>query len=147
MNNGVSYSPDRPIVYRFYEHVKFALKKDIPEHGKNLLEKVGDIGLWPIENLPNKIWPLVKDPRIVTVALTALALSAVSFAFYPLGTVNFFTRLMGILPWPTKEEFKFAAYLAIVSQIVSAALRAEGRFCNTELREKWYRMEFNSNRI
>ncbi len=82
MNANVAYSGDRNLVYRIRDHAYLGLSKNIQAHEKNLLEKVGDVGLWPLENLPRITWNMVSDPKVITLATTALVMLADSFLFY-----------------------------------------------------------------
>ena len=63
--NNMQYNPQDNIVYHFYQHVRFGLNNDIPRfnQSKNFVEKLGDLGLWTLENFPGKAWRLMKEPR------------------------------------------------------------------------------------
>lgn len=120
---------------RFVYHAIYGIKSlsetDHHQADKNFIEKMGDAGLWFIEKFPGKMGRVVKDPRIVTLALTALALYGNSYLFYPEKTMEltarYLMRLMFHIPdWAPK----FACYISINGLIISLALRAEGRFIN-----------------
>lgn len=135
------YHADNHLFARFGYHVVLGLKKDLGdrmEHPKKWLEKVGDAGLWIVEELPCKIWKGMKDPRVVTVALTALALLAASFLFYPSTTWLAAKAAIAILPVPPFWAVKFSAYILTVSLILSSACRALGRFTNERLMNRFY---------
>ncbi len=91
-----------------------------------------------MENVPGKMWKIVKEPRVMNIAIAALAMTSVSLAFYPAQTKNVFTDIAKAIPMPTREQVKFAAYLTIMAHIASFALRAEGRFSNYNLMQAWY---------
>jgi hypothetical protein len=134
------YNAGDNIFYHFYQHTVFGLAHDIPRfgHGKNWVETLGDVGLWPIENFPGKVWSLMKEPRWVTFVLAQIALAGTSYLFYPKESLFYANVAISKLPLPSRETAKFAVYLTIVAHIVSAALRAYGRFRNDELMDDWY---------
>jgi len=141
LNIPFQYARDDFLPVRFLNHAVLSLKTDLGARDdcpKNLAEKIGDIGLWIIEEFPLKIWAVVQDPKVVTVALTALALVAVSFAFYPAISLAFCKAAVAALPLPPLWAVKFGAYLATCAVIIAAALRAEGRFWNDALMAKFY---------
>lgn len=142
MSNDVKFSgEDAWIGFRFIDHAKLALNSTIQKHEKNWAEKVGDIGLWPSENLPQKAWKLMKEPRWINFVFTTLALVGVTYAFYPQATIEAAKRLARAIPLPTVEQVKFGAYVTCIHHILSAAFRAEGRFSNTDLMNKFYKNE------
>lgn len=124
---------------RFVNHFLLGVKEDIGPHNKNILEKVGDAGLWMIEKFPGKVWEKMKDPKVVTIALTALALVATSFAFYPAATFLAFKGALALLPTIPFWAIRFSAYIFTVGVIISTALRAEGRFSNSALMNEFYK--------
>jgi len=136
--NNVSYTANSTIVWRFYEHAKLGLQAEIQPHERNWKEKIGDLGLWTLENFPGKVWSMMKNPRWITFALTTISLMSVSYLFYPRVTVETLRKLGALIPLPSMENVKFAAYLFTVGNIISAALRAEGRFSNQQLMDQWY---------
>src|ERR1700741_4869835 len=98
----VSYRADSWIGARFIDNFRFAVKKDIGDRpgdlAPNWLEKVGNAGLWIVEELPKKAWKAIKEPRFVSFALTILALGAVSFAFYPAPSLAVLKAGIALLP-------------------------------------------------
>lgn len=137
---GLDYRAHDGIVYHFYQHARFGLSSDIPRfgQGKNWVEQLGDLGLWTIENFPHKAWSLVKEPRWITLVLTKIALAGTTYLFYPKESILYAKLAISQVPLPSREAVKFAAYLTIVAHIVSAALRAYGRFRNDDLMDAWY---------
>jgi hypothetical protein len=136
------YQENSNIFQRFGYHVVLGLKKNLGDREqckKNILEKIGDVGLYSIEELPKKIWAGMKDPRIVTLALTALALIAASFVFYPVTSLLLAKAAIALIPFPPLWALKFAAYILTVTTIVSASCRAQGRFWNSQLMEQFYK--------
>jgi hypothetical protein len=140
VSNIVDYREDAFIVTRFCYHVKLGLWDNIGDRTtcpKNALEKVGDCGIWFVKELPKKIWVMMKDPRVVTVALTALALVTTSLFFYPGLTCSLVVHVFKLIPNPCTYLW-FASYIYVVGAIVSGACRAEGRFWNTKLMNEFY---------
>lgn len=140
----VKYDENSWILSRFYSHFYFGTQSDRSQDvGKdiesNLLEKMGNVGLWPIENLPKKVLNLGKDPIIVTIALTALALFVINLAFYPEITTrvikNAAVFIANNVPY---WAVKFAVYISCVEVTIATAMRACGRFSNQALMEKFY---------
>lgn len=153
MNLAVAYNPNSNIFVRVWDHAALGLKKDIGNREQtppNLIEKAGN-GILYIANLvPRSVKALCKsfqDPRVVTVALTAIALLATSFAFYPVPTAlwtkaacHAAARLIHQIPlWAVK----FSAYIATCAGIVGAGLRAGGRFNNAALMKEFYHLPQN----
>jgi hypothetical protein len=136
----INYNANDNVFYHLYQHTLFGLAPHINRYGndKNWVEKLGDLGLWTIENFPGKMWSLMKEPRWITLALTQIALATTSYLFYPKETLFYAKAAIEKLPLPTRETVKFAAYLTVVAHIISAALRAYGRFRNEELMDDWY---------
>src|SRR5262245_48993940 len=103
MSSLVEYNASTNIFQRFRYHVVLGLKKEIGDRTncpKNVLEKIGDVGLWTVEVIPEKIKNFLIDPRVVAVALTALALVAASFLFYPVTTWLTIKMAISLLPLP-----------------------------------------------
>lgn len=140
----VKYDADSWIGSRFYSHFSFGIQKDrSKDKGKdipaNLLEKMGNAGLWPIENLPRKLKELSKDPIIVTIALTAIALFAINLGFYPEITGQLIKdvtiyMIKNVPFWAVK----FAVYISLVESTIATAMRACGRFSNEALMDQFY---------
>lgn len=129
--------------FRFYDHCKLGLKNEIQAHDKNWTEIVGDKLLWPWQNVPGKLWALVTDPRVVTIAITAFALIANSYMFYPVETPLYLNMAWEVLPTVPLWTIKFAAYLFCVETIAAYAIRAEGRFWNGKLMDQFYGRQVN----
>lgn len=136
----MTYNPDHSTVFHFIQHAKFGLSQTINRYDqpKNLLEKLGDLGLWTLEKFPGKIWKLMKEPRWITLALTAIALATVSFAFYPQQTIDLANYAIRSIPLPSLAQVKFGTYLFTVGNILSFSARAYGRFSNEDLMTSWY---------
>jgi len=100
---------------------------------KNEGEKFADAMLYSSEVLPYKITNFMKDPRVVTLQVTSLAILAVSLAFYPAKTPEVLKSAWNLIPKPPMWAVKFSAYLATVETILGYTVRAESRFCNTDL--------------
>lgn len=134
-----TYNPNAWQVVRFYQHARFALAEEIERngHGKNRIEKLGDLGLWTIENFPGKVWRLLNEPRFVTVFLAKISLVANTYLFYPQFTKELASSLIGHIALPSREQLKFALYITISAHIIFAALRAYGRLSNEELYNDW----------
>lgn len=123
---------------RFYNHAVLGLKPTIQAHDKNWIEKIGDYGLTPVEKLPRKILNCVRDPRVITIALTSFALLADSYLFYDKQTVSCLKEAVALLPSIPLWTVKFAGYLTTVDIIASYGLRAGGRFSNPALMGQFY---------
>lgn len=135
------YCRDSLLPQRFLSHLVFGLRHTIPNRKdipKNSLEEIGDVGLWMIEELPRKVWHAATDPRVVTVALTALALIATSLLFYPMHSLYVFQIVWTVGLVPPFWAVKFAAYIYTVELILASACRAEGRFANSTLMKAFY---------
>jgi hypothetical protein len=137
--SGEYYQAHTSLRQRFQYHVALGLKKNIGDRTdchKNIFEKIGDLGLIFIENTPRIVSKLVHDPKIVTIALTALALIAASFLFYPVTT--FLTLKTAVILIPPLWTVRLAGYIVTIELILASACRAEGRFSNTSLMKKFY---------
>lgn len=148
MASPVTYSPDSNLIFRIYDQLAFALKPELPGHkqeDKYLFEKIGDFGLWPVEHFPEalkKLKQLAYDPRIVTVFVTATALWGVSFGYYPTTTVNLtrtaITEGLKIMAKIPLDKIRFTSYIMSIGTVLAAFCRAEGRFTNPPLYDKFY---------
>ena len=138
MTANVAYSADRNIVFRIRDHVYLGLSKNIQPHEKNIIEKIGDAGLWPLENLPRITWNAVSDPRVITIAVTSLAMLTDSFGFYPEETTLYVKAAWALLPTIPYWAAKFGAYVLSIEVISSYGARAEGRFMNKGLMQQFY---------
>ena len=133
-STGLPYSSEDYLPKRFLNLVRIGT---YPDNGynyeKNTGESIADVMLFHIEKLPQKIGSLITDPRIVTLAISALAILAVSLAFYPGLTVLYIKTAIAAIPFPPAWAIKFAAYLLSVETILGYTLRAESRFYNKSL--------------
>lgn len=153
MSINKTYNPNNQLLYRIRDHVAFGLSKDIgdrEEHPRNVAEKVGDAILWTVDLIPRSMKAIGKsfqDPRVVTIALTALGLFATSLIFYPATTLIasklVITAASNLLCQVPFWAVKFSTYLTICSSIIGAGLRAGGRFNNASLMNDFYRIPAN----
>lgn len=134
----VQYSSNSYMPTRFISHARLGLQRDIVEHEPNLLEKTGNLALWFVDNLPRKIWHGIKDPRVLTVAFTALALFADTYVFYSEHTKKFMKEVVKFFEKIPLEYVKLGAYIVSVETILGYSFRAQGRFMNKELMEAFY---------
>jgi len=106
---------------------------------KNRLEKIGNVMTWHITDGVRKVFRAAKDPRVLTVALTALAMVAASFIFYPattyLAVKATFVFLGKYAPWAV---MKFSIYAATLLGILGTGVRTLGRFANKTLMNHFY---------
>lgn len=147
MLNNYHYYEKGHIFARFLDHASFAMAKNLGPDRKdpNIIEKMGNGILKVTGMIPKSIKYIgksFKDPRVVTVALTALALLSASFGFYPTTTwlatkaaYTFVAKLIAQIPF---WAVKLSAYIATCSMIVGHGLRAEGRFTNSDLMKQFY---------
>lgn len=151
MSIDYKYNSESNIFFRIWDHAAMGLAKDIGDRQTtpcNIVEKAGDGILWTLGTAPRAIKAVVKsfqDPRVVTIALTALALIATSLIFYPATTVAAasctFTAIATAIKWVPLWAVKFSAYLATCATIVGAGLRAGGRFNNKALMKEFYNLQ------
>ncbi|MBA3602768.1 MAG: hypothetical protein H0W50_03830 [Parachlamydiaceae bacterium] len=137
-SNLIQYSSNSWLPIRFFDHLRLGFQSEIQEHQKNNLEKLGDAGLYPIENLPRIVWDITKNPRVITAVGTAFLMLADSYAFYPSETESYVRRAYSLLPEIPFWAIKFGAYLLSIETIASFGARAEGRFWNTKLMQDFY---------
>ena len=148
-NNPVfpSYTRDAFLPKRFYEHLKFAWFKHIYRGEaqstepikQHFLEKVGNGLLWIHEEFPKKIWHGLKNPQVITIALTLAALYLQTLAFYPKVTRELTMRsLIWIKNAIPLYAVKFAAYIVSVAFTLGHSARALGRTRNTDLTNLFY---------
>ena len=143
-----NYNPSSTFMVRIWNHASFGLNKDIGNREKypaNIAEKAGNAILWTVGIIPRSIKFVAKsfqDPRITTIALTALALLIVSFLFYPaitfLKTKVVYVAAMSLIKQVPFWAVKFSAYVATCASIIGAGLRAGGRFNNAPLMKEFY---------
>lgn len=130
------------IAVRIANHFILGVKEDIGLHDKHVLEKVGDVGLWMVEKFPRKVWHVMKDPRVVTLALTSFALLGTSFVFYPTASYHAVKSAIALLPKVPLWTVRLSAYIVTCALIVATTCRAEGRFRNSKLMD-----EFNGKKL
>lgn len=145
-----TYNPERNVIYRILDHAKVGLSKDIGDRKncpRNIVEKSGDGVLWTLGLLPRGVKALGKsfqDPRVVTVALTALGLFTATLVFYPAMTAAATkAACIAIIHLVKHVPFwavKLSTYIATCATIIGAGLRAGGRFNNAALMKEFYNM-------
>jgi hypothetical protein len=127
----------------FINHVYMALtprpEQMASAYTQGRLEKIGDGLAWHVTKLPQHIRSALNNPKVITVALTALALLTVQFAFYPTATYLAAQAVFTFAAqYITASGVKIAIYAAIQTAITGIGVRALGRFSNDELMDKWY---------
>jgi hypothetical protein len=144
--SAANYNPNSFLITRFVNHFKLGTTSDLTPYNfsnevkQNFLEQVGNAGLYIQENLPGKFWGLVRDPRVVTIALTILTLYAESFAFYPSITSSVTKKAVNfIIEKAPLWAVKFAIYITLVESTFSLAMRACGRFNNEQIMQQFYK--------
>lgn len=123
---------------RFWDHARLGLWPTIQEHKKNVCERIGDIGLWPAENVPRFIRDSLCDPKVITVAMTVLASLANSYAFYPEQTHEHVVAVIKLVENIPFWAVKFGTYICLSTSILACGARAFGRFTNPELMNQFY---------
>ncbi len=136
--NAIKYSGDAWLPIRFFDHMRLGFQSKIQEHEKNNLEKLGDAGLYPIENFPRMVWNFSTDPKVITAAATVFLMLADSYAFYPSETGSYLKHAYDLLPKIPFWALKFGTYLLSIETIASFGARAEGRFWNSNLMKAFY---------
>jgi len=148
MSLSATYNPNGNVFYRIWDHTVLGLHKDIGSRinaPRNIVEKGGDAVLWTVGLIPRAVKAIGKsfqDPRVLTIALTALALFAASLIFYPTATIAA-TKVVGTAVINLVKHIPFwavklSAYIATCTTIVGAGLRAGGRFNNAALMKEFY---------
>lgn len=142
---GVRYAANAGTASRFVDNFKFATRKELENRNANAqpnwCEKLGAAQLWLWEELPGKLKRVAKDPRVVTLALTALALYTVSFGFYNQITRELTKRAIQALPQISGKVVRFALWAFTMNTIVGYHNRAQGRFWNTSLTDQFWGIE------
>ncbi len=130
----MSIRVDRSNIFTsMWTHAQLGLMAKVGQYEENWVEWTGNKMLWTVEHLPRHIWNALTEPRIVTVAFASIALVADSFLFYPTQTWQHLKTAIRWLPLPSLSTLRLGCYLFTVFLIIGAALRALGRFSNTEL--------------
>jgi hypothetical protein len=138
MTAAVPYYPEDNLWGHFVSHAHLGLSKHIQPHRMTIPERIGNIILWTVEDMPGLLWDKIKDARVVTVAMTALALLANSFLFYPTKTWLNLKAFIRWIPKPPLWAIRFASYIFTCALIIGYGLRAYGRFSNHELMNEFY---------
>ncbi len=136
------------IVTSFINHARLAFTGDVAgltrvsrdDAPANLVEKGGDLALWPTRELPKKLVNLLRDPKFWTVAFTGSALLVNSAIFYPSKTWNAIKtsiRAIGPVVRAAAPYARFSTWALVSSQIVALGGRSLGRFGNTQLMGNW----------
>lgn len=148
----------------FVNYAKLAFVPDAAAYSgynyeKNKKEKAGDFLLLPTTTLPRQAyemttkgikwtWKQANDPQVITLSITAAALIANSFLFYPKESEAYATAAYNyskeaveeavriITPYLEKIPLRFTAYILTQTQIAGLCLRTLGRFSNKTLVNK-----------
>lgn len=134
----ITYKAEGDLWGRFIDHAALGLHKEIQAHQTNLPERIGNSILWTVEELPEIVWKKIKEPRIITVFVTTLALLTNSFLFYPIKTWKTLKVVNQWLPLPPFWALRAGTYLYTSALIVGYGMRAFGRFSNPELMNQFY---------
>lgn len=131
----------------FMNHARMAFTSDPQKlSGKiykpHLLEKIGEKLSWCVTQMPKKIWSAMHNPKVITVALTILAMTTVQFAFYPKITyIAIRTICVFIATRIPAHIAKLSVYVITQMNVLGFGIRALGRFSNEELMNNWYTKE------
>lgn len=148
MTTNVAYHNNYNMLVRFIDHAKIGLYDDIGAErpSANLIENAGELLIYtskiPYRTL-KAVAKKVEDPRYVTVGLTALALAANSYGFYPERTQQVAEHAIEVVADLIKdiniqEKAWLGSYLFTCTGILGYGTRAEGRFLNTDLMKAFY---------
>lgn len=135
------YEDTHSLSKNFYYFSRLGCIRDLGDRSgcpKGYIEKAGDAGLWFVEVLPKKIWAGMKEPRVVTVALTIIGLIGNSFVFYPQITRDTLKRVIAAIPFIDRERIRFAAWFVISFEMISLGCRAFGRFNDPAFKTQFY---------
>ncbi len=131
------YRSEDAIGKRFFNLAAIAAcKENGYNYKKNQGEEFAEAMLYPREVLPYKITKFLKDPRVVTLQVASLAMLAVSWVYYPTKTPEILREAWNLVPKPPMWAVKFSSYLLSVETILGYTVRAESRFCNTDLTDQ-----------
>jgi hypothetical protein len=107
---------------------------------KNECERIGDVLAWHVTQLPRHINRAFSDPRVLTIALTALAMIAVTFTFYPVTTFLAVKSISVFIVTKTPWLYvKLGTYVLSMLAVLGTGTRALGRFTNKELMHSFYK--------
>jgi hypothetical protein len=104
---------------------------------KNRIERLGDALRWDVGNAADFLLREIKNP-IMIVSLTALALLAVSIAFYPAATLAATANVLPIVVYIKPWMVKFALYIVVQKTLMGVGVRTYGRLCNAQLMNAWH---------
>jgi hypothetical protein len=128
----------------FINHARLAFNRNVEEDRskipENFGEKLGNAMTWHVRGLPKKVWKMANDPKVITVALTALAMLSVQMAFYPAATaLAAKTAVAYVAAHVPFETAKFGAYCLSMLFVVGMGTRTLGRFTNVKLMTSFYK--------
>lgn len=146
MANQVRYNPDSSLVTRFFNLTKIGTARDNHyEYEKNLGEKAANTMLNLSSTVSREIFRSIKDPRIITIAIAVLAMAATSYVFYPALAAFYAKAAITMSPFPSFAAIKLGTYLLCIETILGYTIRAESRFCNSELMNQVYHVPQEQN--
>lgn len=127
----------------FISHAKLSFTEHPEQYAenytKNNLEKVGQLLLWHVIEIPQSVYKAAHNPKVLTVAFTILAMTVVQFAFYPITSLLALQKVVTLLsPIFTKFAVKLASYTLIQAAILGWGIRSMGRFTNQQLMGGFY---------
>ncbi len=136
----VAYHRDALLPHRFYTHYLLGTTKGLPhrDHTPGKIEKAGNFFLAPREEFLTALGRAIKNPKVITLALTFFSSFLNSLMFYRKETLQAMSALRKFVPFPTLGSAKLITYLFISSTILGYGLRAYGRFSDTELMRRFY---------
>jgi len=124
-----------PLAYALAHHFKDS-DGNILKYKEGQIEKAGRALSAPLWGLLDKVERNFKNP-VVIIALTAIALFAVTIIINPAFLAPFIGKIVPLLfhmkPW----MIKFTIYITIQFNILSHGIKAFGRFNNKELYNRW----------
>lgn len=106
------------------------------DYNKNILEKMGDILVWPIFRNSDSFLKRIREPYMIT-AITVAAIGLTTVFFYPEQTVNTLNTVVPITSLIDPKTVKFLIFLGSEATIFGIGTRTLGRLCNDELQEAW----------
>ncbi len=129
----------------------FATASEIKPKGKNredekpFVEKFAKLILWPLENIPGKVWGVLNNPRWINLALTITSMVAVSRFFYPQQTLSALNYVIKLIPVPSRETMELGAYIFTMTNIFGFFLRAASRLNNDQLMKQFEKQNLSSS--
>ena len=70
----------------------------LPEHDKHVMEKIGDVGLYPVTRLPKITLNFISNPKVLVVAAGLTSASTWTYFNYPDKLIPILTELVKLLP-------------------------------------------------